>query len=67
VEPEYSDELARLDTAIVGYVEQAMAQAIAGGRNIDAEWDGCLKQLNDLGIPRYQEIHQKAYTRPYGT
>jgi len=66
VELEYADELAQLETVITSFVDQAVVQAITGGKNLDAEWDGYLKQLNNLGLARYLEIYQKAYTRQYG-
>lgn len=65
VELQYADELAQLDTVIYGFVEQAIVQAITAGKNIDAEWDGYLKQLNNLGLARFLEIYQKAYDKQY--
>ncbi|MFZ4895599.1 ABC transporter substrate-binding protein [Plantibacter sp. Mn2098] len=62
-DPETSGELATLQTNITTYITQANAEFVTGQRNIndDAAWKSYVKDLNDLGMPRYLEIWQKMY------
>ena len=36
-------------------------QFITGAKDIDAEWDGYISALNNVGLERYLELLQKAY------
>lgn len=55
-------ELPTLTTDIDGYVRTNRAKWITEG-NIDEEWDGYLKQLNDMGLERLVQIRTEAYAR----
>lgn len=55
-------ELPTLTTDIDGYVRTNRAKWITEG-TIDEEWDGYLKQLNDMGLERLVQIRTEAYAR----
>jgi putative aldouronate transport system substrate-binding protein len=57
-----SEELSTLRTDIVSYVVQKQAEWVMGG-NIDAEWNAYVRRLEQMGLPRYLEIHQTALNR----
>jgi putative aldouronate transport system substrate-binding protein len=60
---EDASELAELQTNIDGFVNQANAEFITGQRDIndDAAWQDYLRNLDELGLPRYLELQQKGY------
>ncbi len=66
MEPEESTERASLETQIVKYVNEQIVAFLSGNRDIDAEWDAYVAEFNNLGLDRYIELLQKAYTRQYG-
>jgi len=41
--------------------KEYMVQFITGAKDIDAEWDGYISALNNVGLERYLELLQKAY------
>ena len=57
-----SEILSNLNTA---YVEW-MTLFVIGDRNIEAEWDDYLAELEKIGIAQYLEVTQTAYERTYG-
>lgn len=56
-------ERATLKTDIENYLKTTFAQWVMGETDIDAEWDGYLKQLETMGLDRLLEIEQAAYDR----
>lgn len=61
--PEEENELAIIRTDIKDYVTQMRAKFIVGSESIDSGWNNYLQQLNQMGLARYIEIHQKALDR----
>ncbi|TLS48735.1 extracellular solute-binding protein [Paenibacillus antri] len=61
VNPEQVDELSMLQTNIKKYIEQSSLQFVTGSKDLNADWDGYVKGLKDLGLDRYLEILQEAY------
>nr|WP_309120718.1 extracellular solute-binding protein [Paenibacillus sp.] len=61
VDPEQVDELSMLQTNIKKYIEQSSLQFVTGSKDLNADWDGYVKGLKDLGLDRYLEILQEAY------
>jgi putative aldouronate transport system substrate-binding protein len=64
--PEEENELAIIRTDIRDYVEQMRAKFIVGSESIESGWNTYLQQLNQMGLPRYVELHQKALDRYNG-
>ncbi|MDR0553985.1 MAG: extracellular solute-binding protein [Treponema sp.] len=52
-------KMADIQTPIVEYVDQKMAEWISGQANVDAEWDAYLSQLNRLGLEELIQIRKK--------
>ena len=47
------------------YVNEMNSSFLVGYKDIDAEWDNYLKQLQVIGIDKLQKIYQTAYTRAH--
>lgn len=60
---EEASELASIMNSINTYVDEMESRFITGISDIDAEWDGYVKQLKNFGIERAIEIKQEAYDR----
>jgi putative aldouronate transport system substrate-binding protein len=56
-----SDEMAMIQTELNKFATQKIAQWVVNG-TIDAEWDAYRRQLDNIGLPRLIEIHQKTYS-----
>jgi|SaaInl7_200m_RNA_FD_contig_31_1205744_length_1720_multi_14_in_0_out_0_1 putative aldouronate transport system substrate-binding protein len=52
-------------TASTQYIKENMAKFIIGVRDIDAEWDDFLEELNQLGFAEFLAITQAAYDERY--
>lgn len=48
---------------IENLAKEYRVQFITGDKDIDAEWDGYVKALDDMGLQRYLEIDNAAYGR----
>ena len=57
------DEVARISGDIMSYVNSATVDFITGTKDIDANWDKFVSDLNSLGAERLKEIMQNAYDR----
>ncbi|MCI8624221.1 MAG: extracellular solute-binding protein [Provencibacterium sp.] len=57
-----ADRLSILKTDIDSYVEKNYAGWISNG-GIDEDWDGYLKQLENMKLDEYIQLHQQAYDR----
>ena len=55
---EEADELSEIQNAIKEYIEQTVAQWIAGQKDIDSEWDAYCEQLNTLGLEEYVQMRK---------
>lgn len=58
-----TDEVADVKTAVISYVEEMTAAFLTGKKDIDAEWDNYLSELEKIGINDYLEVLQEAYKR----
>lgn len=54
-------KIASIGTDIKTYVVQSMAQFITGERDVEAEWDSYIADLEKMGVHEYVKIHQEAY------
>lgn len=64
---EEADELADLKTTINNYVDESTARFITGDLNVDgSDWEDFLAELSNMGLERYIQINQAAYTRMQG-
>lgn len=60
---EEASELASIMNNIQTYVDEMESKFITGMADIDKEWDGYVKQLENFGMGRAIEIKQAAYDR----
>lgn len=56
------EKISALETDIKAYVDQCYANWIVNG-GADAEWDGYLKKLDQMGVKDYIKIYTDAYER----
>ena len=56
-------ERSTLVTDITSYVEQMVTQFITGEADIDATWETYVNTLKQMGLDRWLEIDQTAYSR----
>jgi putative aldouronate transport system substrate-binding protein len=61
-----AEELAILQTDIVKYAKNQLARWISNDGNINTEWDGYLRELNNIGLSRYLQMKQQIYDRSKG-
>lgn len=54
-------EYAELHTNITEYVRSSIAQFTTGDRDLDAEWDAYVAQLDALNVTRFVELMQVGY------
>jgi putative aldouronate transport system substrate-binding protein len=58
---EQAMELADLDKTITDHVKEMQARFITGDASLEKDWDGYLKNLDNMKLKRYLEINQAAY------
>ena len=58
---EDASEIAMLQTNINTYVEESIAQFIVGQKDVEADWDAYLAELQNMRLDRYLEIIQNTY------
>ncbi|NEW05779.1 extracellular solute-binding protein [Paenibacillus sp. SYP-B3998] len=58
---EQSDEVANISKTIDDYRKETVARMIIGDLDIDKKWTEYLKNLENMKLPRYLQIHQDAY------
>ena len=56
-------EVARISGDIMSYVNNATVDFVTGAKDIDANWENFVSDLNSLGAERLREIMQGAYDR----
>ncbi len=56
-------ERATIVTDLSSYLKNMKAQFITGEIDIDSNWDGYLKKMDEMGLPKLLEIDQAAYDR----
>lgn len=57
------DEVAKISGEIMSYVNNSTVEFITGAKDIDANWDKFVSDLNSLGAERLKDIMQAAYNR----
>lgn len=57
------DEVAKISGEIMSYVNNSTVEFITGAKDIDANWDKFVSDLNLLGAERLKDIMQAAYSR----
>ena len=60
---EERDEVSDMKSTLLDYVEEMTASFLTGRKDIDAEWQAYLDELNTIGIEDVVKIYQEAYTR----
>ena len=60
---EESEEFESLKQLIRGYVREHVAMYITGEKDIDADWDNYLAELDRMGLKRFVELAQTGYDR----
>lgn len=58
---EQAMELADLEKTITDHVQEMIARFVIGDASLDKDWDGYLKNLQNMNLKRYLEIYQAAY------
>ncbi len=61
--PEESSEISVISADILKYVNDMQTQWIAGLRDINADWDGYLKDLEKMNVKKFIEVHQSTVDR----
>ena len=57
------DAIMEIRTTITDYHRECLALFITGAMSIDRDWNGYLQNLERMGLQRYLQIAQTAYTR----
>ena len=57
------ESIRELQNTINTYVEEQKDLFASGRRNLDSDWNTYLNELNRMGLQRWLEISQRAYTR----
>lgn len=58
---EQAMELADMEKTITDHVKEMIARFTIGDANLDKEWDGYLKNLENMKLKQYLQIYQSAY------
>lgn len=64
--PEESSQISTIVTDIGNYMKQKRAEWVSGAADVNAEWDGYLKQLDALGLQTLIEVRGGAMKRAMG-
>ena len=60
-----SDAIAEIEVNLKNYVDESLAKFVTGAKDIDAEWDNYLAELEKIGLSTYLEVVQTVYDRMY--
>lgn len=63
---EESNEIAEIKSNLDSYWKEAMTLFIIGDMDIESEWEDYLAELENIGLSKYLEVTQTAYTRVWG-
>ena len=58
-----SDEMTALESSIKNYVKENIGMFIASEKNLDADWNSYITELEKMGLKRYIELSQAGYDR----
>lgn len=61
--PDESKEISTISTDIKNYVNENKGKWTTGQSDIDEDWDGYIKTLENMRLDRYMEIYTTAYER----
>jgi putative aldouronate transport system substrate-binding protein len=56
-------EISDIRTSLQTYIDESRTRFILGEMSIENEWESYIKTLEDIGLDRYLEVSQIAYTR----
>ena len=59
------DIVTPIEGVLKTYVEESMANFVTGRKDIDADWDSYLAELEKIGLNEYLDVVQDVYTRMY--
>lgn len=62
---EESETISQIEGVLISYVQENMAKFVTGAKDIDAEWDNYLAEIDKIGLDKYLEVVQGAYDRMY--
>jgi len=57
------DSISDQKSTLLEYVEEMTASFLTGRKDINAEWDSYIKELDDIGLQEVLEVYQEAYSR----
>ncbi len=60
---EEKDDIATTETDLQDYSKNQLAKWIAGESDVNADWDGYLQELENIGLSHYLEVKQQIYDR----
>jgi len=60
-----SDAISEIESNLLSYVHESLAKFVTGAKDIDAEWDNYLAELDKIGLETYLEVVQNVYDRMY--
>jgi hypothetical protein len=60
------DSIREIRTTINSYREESLALFCTGGMDLDRDWNRYLSELDRMGLQRYLQTAQTAYTRTVG-
>lgn len=57
--------VSEVESVLKSYVDECLASFVTGTKDIDAEWDNYLAELEKIGLGEYLEVVQGVYDRMY--
>ena len=60
--PDDTEKAASILADLKNYLEIAVGEFITGKRDVDADWDSMIAELENMGAKDYVAIYQEAYT-----
>lgn len=57
--------VSEIESVLKSYVDESLASFVTGAKDIDAEWDNYLAELEKIGLNEYLEVVQGTYDRMY--
>lgn len=60
-----SDVIAEIESNLKTYVDEYVAAVMVGNKNLDADWDAYVAELENIGLEEYLEVIQAVYDRMY--
>ena len=57
------DDISTTETDLQDYSKNQLAKWISGESDVNADWDGYLEELENIGLSHYLEVKQGIYDR----